>query len=144
MKKIYWALGILAVLLASFGILERFAAERVEVVELHTLDRTGQEVVTRLWVVDDEGLQYLRVGAGGSGWFDRLQASEVFGLTRNGVTRQFTSELREDKQRRINSLMRIKYTWGDVFFATFFGGREGSIPVELHPVPDDGLPVVAE
>ena len=51
-----------------FVVLERLAAERVEVVELHTLDEAGEPVTTRLWIVDDEGYQYLRVGSDGSGW----------------------------------------------------------------------------
>jgi len=30
--------------------------------------------------------------------------------------------------------MQEKYTWGDTFFATLLGSRNGSIPLELHPV----------
>ena len=37
-----------------------------------------------------------------------------------------------DKKEIVNRLMHEKYDWGDSFFATFYGSREGAIPVELH------------
>ena len=52
------------------------------------------------------------------------------------ITREHYLE-RINKREIINQLMKVKYTWGDTFFATVFGGRDGSIPVELHPVPAD-------
>ncbi len=131
MKKIFLIIGI--VLLAGAGILERMAAERVEVVELHTKNEAGEWLVTRLWVVDHEGLQYLRVGAGGSGWFDRLQASQPVGLKRGGDSGCYATQLRRDKEEQINALMQAKYTWGDSFIGGLFGGRKGSISIALHP-----------
>ena len=64
-------LGFLGLTTLVF-LLQLFASERVEVVDLHTLDQTSKEVTTRLWVVDDGGYQYLRVGSDGSDWFTRL------------------------------------------------------------------------
>lgn len=125
-----------ALLLLVVGVvgLERLAAERVEVVELHTSDVEGAPVTTRLWVVDDEGYQYLRVGSDGSGWFSRLQENSTIEVTRNGERRSYTTVLRQEKSARINQLMNDKYTWGDDFIALLVGSREGSIPVELHPL----------
>ena len=134
MKVLYWILGIILGLFLLFGIVQTAASERVEVVELHTVDDAGETQVTRLWVVDDDGYQYLRVGAEGSGWFSRVQANGEIGLTRNDETRRYTTRLREEKSDKINQLMSQKYTWGDDFFAMMFGGREGSIPIELHSV----------
>lgn len=52
MKILYWSLGgLLLVALLVLG-LQIVASERVEVVELHTLDSAGVEATTRLWVVD--------------------------------------------------------------------------------------------
>ena len=64
------------------------AAERIEVIELHTYGESNEIVTTRLWVVDVEGFQYLRIGSDGSGWYDRLQEHLVrqgyFEVTRDG------------------------------------------------------------
>ena len=102
--------------------------------DLHTRDVDGEAVSTRLWIVDDGGYQYLRVGADGSGWFSRLQANGKFQVTRNGTTTSYTAVLREHKADTINQLMQTKYTWGDSVMAALVGGREGAIPVELHPL----------
>ena len=134
MKFIYWTLGsVFGLVILFFGV-ERLASERIEVVELHTTDEVGETVSTRLWVVDDEGYPYLRVGCDGSGWFSRLQANGEISVTRGDETARYTTVLREDKNVRINQLMQDKYTWGDTFIAYEVGGRVGSIPVELHRI----------
>lgn len=133
MKYLYWTAGLLAGLVISVGIAQYVASERVEVVELHTLDESGEMVTTRLWVVDDAGFQYLRVGSDGSGWFTRIQASETFEVTRDGVTARYEAVERPAKADRINDLMQEKYTWGDSLIAVLVGSRGNSIPVELHP-----------
>lgn len=135
MKIASWVAGIIVGLIIILVSVERLAAERVEVVELHTQDETGELVTTRLWIVDDGGFQYLRVGADGSGWFSRIQASETIDLTRNGTTNTYTTELNIEKRDTINDLMQAKYTWGDSFIGTLVGSRENSIPIELHPAP---------
>jgi len=133
MKYLVWAVGIIVGLSLAFLGIQTLASERVEVVELYTIDESGEEVITRLWVVDDEGYQYLRVGADGSRWFPRSQSNGEIQPGRNGNTGRYNTVLRHDKAERINELMQQKYTWGDTFFATFFGGREGSIPIEMRP-----------
>lgn len=134
MKYLVWVIGLLFGLsLALLGI-QTLASERVEVVELYTVDESGEEVITRLWIVDDADYQYLRVGADGSGWFTRSQSNGEIQLGRNGETRRYNTVLRQDKSDRINELMQQKYTWGESFFAIVMGGRDGSIPVELHHV----------
>jgi hypothetical protein len=132
LKILKWFLGSVTGIVVLLLVLQTVASERVEVVQLHTLDEQGEEVTTRLWVVDDDGYQYLRVGATGSGWFTRLQAHNEFDVTRNDRRYTYTAELREEKSDAINTLMQDKYTWGDTFFAIMTGSREGSIPVELH------------
>ena len=108
------------------------ASERVEVVKLHTTDCEGEEIITRLWVVDYGGYQYLRVGADGSGWFDRLQAAEMVDITRNDRRYSYSWTTRQSKSEQINELMREKYGWGDSFIGHLTGGRDGSIPIELR------------
>lgn len=133
MKTVYWLAGILLGLAFILVGIPIIASERVEVVDLHTTDVGGEAVNTRLWIVDDGGYQYLRVGADGSGWFSRLQANGKFQVTRNDTTASYTAVLREDKADTINQLMQTKYGWGDSVMAAMVGGREGAIPVELHP-----------
>lgn len=132
MKYLYWAIGLLLGIAALFGILQYVASERVEVVELHTLDAEGTEVTTRLWVVDDDGFQYLRVGAEGSGWYSRIQDNGEFDVTRNGERSRYRAEVRAEKSDRINELMQEKYTWGDTLIGILVGSRENSQPIELH------------
>ena len=134
MKIIAWSLSILLAAISILIGMERIAAERVELLELLTLDPQGNSVTTRLWIVDDDGYQYLRVGSNGSGWFDRLTSNQNLQLKRNVSIGPYTARLRPDKSTRINALMLEKYTWGDNFIALMLGSRDGSIPVELHPV----------
>ena len=129
-----WALGIPVGFVVLVLVAQTAASERVEVVELHTIDAQGEAVTTRLWIVDDEGYQYLRVGGDLSGWYNRIQANKSLQLTRNGETITYTAKDRPEKSGRINDLMQSKYTWGDDLIAVLVGSREGSIPVELHPV----------
>ncbi|MBL4682914.1 MAG: hypothetical protein JKY88_19655 [Pseudomonadales bacterium] len=136
MKIVKWILGVSASIIVLFAIAKTVASERVEVVQLYTVDEHGETVITRIWVVDHDGCQYLRVGVGGSGWFTRLLVNESIKLTRGDITKTYTTQNRPDKSKLINELMQEKYTWGDTFFATLFGGREGSIPIELHEVTD--------
>lgn len=133
-RMLAYLLGILLVLAGGIIGLERVASERVEVVELHTLDAAGAPVTTRLWIVDDEGYPYLRVGSDGSGWFTRLQENGEIELTRNGQRQRYSTVQRPDKSAHINALMKRKYTWGDAFIAMLVGSRDGSIPIELHRV----------
>lgn len=133
MKYLYWAGGVLITLLVGVFLLQMIASERVEVVELHTLDADGETAITRLWVVDDEGYPYLRAGSGdSSGWLARILDNDSFELTRQGVTQRYEAVLRADKNARINELMKQKYTWGDAIIGVLVGSREKAIPVELH------------
>ena len=136
MKKIaIWTISSILALMLAFILAQTVASERVEVVELYTLDDGGEEQTTRLWVVDHGGFQYLRVGAEGSGWYSRIQANPTIRVKRADEVLPYHAVANPDKSEIINRLMKAKYTWGDAFFATLFGGREGSVPVELQPVP---------
>ena len=134
MKYVLWAIGVPASLALVFLAVQTLASERVEGIDLYTTDELGEMQATRLWVMDDEGYQYLRVGADGSGWFDRVLQNGEIKVGRNGTTASYTVVQRADKSERINDMMQEKYTWGDTFFATMLGSRDGSIPLELHPV----------
>lgn len=134
MKKIVLGVvGLLVLLAIVFGALPYAASERVEVVELHTTDAEGNSVTTRLWVVDHEGTAYLRVGADGSGWFDRVTANGTVGITRNDVRATYRTQTRPALSDTVNRLMQTKYTWSDTLIGVLVGSREGSIPIALLP-----------
>ena len=132
LSSIYKFPILLVGLVLVLYLIQLIASERVEVVELHTLNNEGEEIITRLWIVDDDGYQYLRVGADGSGWFDRLQAAEMVDITRNDRRYSYSWTTRQSKSAQINGLMREKYGWGDSFIGHLTGGRGGSIPIELR------------
>ena len=55
-----FSVGGLSLLVVALLITVQIASERVEVVDLLTVDENGDTVSTRLWLVDDDGFQYLR------------------------------------------------------------------------------------
>ena len=133
MKILFWSAGILiGLFLLGLGIVQ-VASERVEVVEMQTLDDQGEPMITRLWIVDDEGQQYLRSGNGTSLWFERIQENANFEVTRNDKTQVYTAVFRPDMRDHINALMHQKYTWGDSLISMITGSAKEAIPVELHP-----------
>ena len=136
MKILLWILAALVALVALVFGLQLLASERVEVIELHATNQQGQTEVTRLWIVDDDGYQYLR-GDEGSRWYQRIKKGEPFKVTRNGTTAAYTFKLRQDKVDTINDLFHEKYTWGDEFIELLIGGREGALAIELLPAPTD-------
>ena len=105
MKYILWFAGIFLALILTFVGLQIAASERVEVVELHTIDDAGEEVVTRLWVVDHDGHAYLR-GETDSGWFKRLRSSDRITMTRREQTGDYTHTIKNENIDTINELMR--------------------------------------
>ena len=133
-KVLKWIFLGLLIVGAAFAGLERLAAERIEVVELIAANEAGEKRITRLWVVDDEGMAYLRVGADGSGWYDRILMNDSVEVVREGVRAEYRVQARPEKSVRINELMQQKYTWGDTLIGQMLGGREGSIPLELQPL----------
>lgn len=134
MKTLQWVFGSLISLVAFVFVLQIIASERIEVVQLHTFDQQANEVITRLWVVDNGGYQYLRVGADGSEWLNRIEKNEEFEVTRNGRRYKYTAVLRKNMSEKINDMMRDKYGWGDLLIGMLVGSREGSIPIELNLV----------
>jgi hypothetical protein len=132
-KRVAWVLGGILVVVGLFLASQQVASERIEVVELQTMDLDGHPALTRLWVVDHEDRAYLRVGRGESQWYQRMLAVESVRLTRRGSTANYTYRARPDMTPVVNQLMREKYTWGDAYLSLLFGGRDDAIAIELIP-----------
>jgi len=92
-------LGLLIIVLATQMLTSELGSE---IVELHTLDDTGQSHTTRLWIVDHEGIPYLRAGMASSGWLLRALSNNAVEMTRNGVTGSYNFEPREQMRDTIN------------------------------------------
>lgn len=135
MKYAIWMVIAILGLLAILGTLQFAASERIEVVEIQTIDADGLPQTTRLWIVDDEGTPYLR-GESDSGWYRRLTASNTIKVTRAGQTEQFLTSI-DNNIGVINSLMQDKYTRGDDFFATMLGSRDASNAIRLTAINGD-------
>ena len=115
-----------------FG-LQIVASERIEVVELHTLDDKNKTLITRLWVVDYKGHAYLRSGGDTSGWFQRLSRSNTIVLSRNDSEKTYTTAIKPEFAATLNQLMQEKYTWGDTIIGFLFG-REETIAIQLTEI----------
>lgn len=133
LKWLGWTLAVLVAVVVVLVGLERYAAESGEVVVLHARDGAGEVVTTRLWVVDHEGYQYLRVGADGSGWYSRITANPDIELARGGDPEPYRAVPEPAASEAINGLMQAKYGWRDSFIGAIVGGRDGSIPIRLNP-----------
>lgn len=126
------ALGFLLLLgLAQFG-----ASESGEVLVLETLDAAGQSHETRIWVVDDAGVAWVR-GGEDSGWVQRLLQNPEVRAERMGRQASLRAvPFREPAVRdRVNALMREKYGFADRFIALSLGDpdRVGALPIRLDP-----------
>ncbi len=133
MKILVRVLAVLVALGASYGALNYFASERVEVVTLHTVDAKGAPRDVRLWVMDLDGATYLRTRTG-SGWYSEVQAQPGFEVTRGAVRQRFTGVAHPELRDAINKAMREKYGWGDAFISFTLGGRDDAIALQLVPV----------
>jgi hypothetical protein len=133
MRIILYIAGSIFALFVLLFIAQIAASERVEVVELHTQDEGGEVKTTRLWIVDHDGLEYLRAGVD-SGWYQRATANETVSLTRGESTDIFKAVPRPGLRVEINDAMQEKYTWGDTLISVLVGDREDAVPVELVPV----------
>jgi hypothetical protein len=132
MKILLYVLGALVALVAIVFVSQIIASESAEVVVLTSQGPEGAEE-TRLWVVDLDGIQYLRASPD-SGWYERLLADPEVKLERDGETASYRAETRLERVAEINSLMQQKYAWRDSYIELLLGGRDDAIPVALLPI----------
>lgn len=134
MRKALLALAVLVgvVALAVGGIMA--LSEAGEVVVLQTSDSQGNVHETRLWVVDDAGVEWLRAGSPRAAWYKQLLAKADVSVTRGDQTRMYRAlPLDEvDARRRVNQLMAEKYGLPDRLIG-WMADRSVSVPVRLQP-----------
>ena len=127
---LYLIAALLAVAVLIFTS-QLVASETGEVVVLTSEGPDGPQE-TRLWVVDLNGVQYLRASPE-SGWYQRLVAEPEAMLERAGEQRAYRAEARLELEAEVNGLMHEKYGWRDAYINLLLGGRDDAVPVALIP-----------
>ena len=131
MKIIFYLVGALLAFVMLVFVSQMVASETGEVVVLTSQSPEGDQE-TRLWVVDLDGVQYLRASPD-SGWYQRLVAEPEALLEREGSTLAYRTEARLANRDAINDLMQAKYGWRDTYIDMLIGGRDDAVPVALIP-----------
>jgi hypothetical protein len=127
------------VLLAG-GLATYVAGEQTEVVVVRTLDRDGAAHDTKVWVVDYEGVPWVRVANPHRAWFQRLSQNPHAQLIRGGVERAVVARADESPEVReaIDRRFREKYGRTDWWYGVLL--RRNPVPIRLDPVPEPPRP----
>ena len=130
MKIIIRIIVSFLLLLIGLWLVQMIAAESGEVVVLHTMEKSGGEFTTRLWVVDHEGDVWLRAGSKNSSWLKRMEILPEIIIERKSDQRSMVATIEPEYKDKINLLMQEKYAWRDSYIS-LFANREESVPVRL-------------
>jgi hypothetical protein len=124
-----------ALALVAIGGATYLAGEQTEVAVLRTQDRDGAPHDTKLWVVDYEGVPWVRVANPRRLWFKRLSENAHASLIRGGVERAVVARPNDapDVREAIDARFREKYGRTDWWYGVLL--RRHPIPVRLDPVP---------
>ena len=131
MKIVLCLVGALLAMVVLVFVSQMVASETGEVVVL-TSDGADGPAETRLWVVDLDGVQYLRASPD-SGWYQRLVVEPDALLERGGESAAYRAETRLHLANEVNGLMHEKYGWRDTYIEALIGGRDDAVPVALIP-----------
>jgi hypothetical protein len=109
------------------------AGEQTEVAVLRTYDSEGLSYDTRLWVVDYDGVPWVRVAKSERNWFQRLLADPRAEIVRAGIAREVIAHPEDsaETRARIDSAFRAKYGVVDWWYGLLL--RRDAIPVRLDP-----------
>ena len=102
-----------------------------EVVNLTTQDEAGQPQTTPLWVVERDGVQWLR-GGPDSGWVGRLQVNPEVELERGGSSQPYRAVPHQDPENVvwINRAMAEKYGVSDSM-VSLWADKQASLAIRL-------------
>jgi hypothetical protein len=119
--------------LVGLGFATYLAGERTEIVVLRTQDAGGTIFATKMWVVDHDGVPWVRVANPERWWFRRLLAHPRVELVRGG---QVTGRLAHPDpapatRQTLDRAFAAKYGVVDWWYGALL--RRGAIPVRLDP-----------
>lgn len=129
-RRIVGAAVLLVVLLVGLQIV---ASESGEVIVLRTFSGT-EEHTTRVWIVDDQGVSWLRSGQPEAGWYQRILENPDVEVERGDdlyAYRAFPVD-GGPTVTHVNALMSRKYGWADGLIGAMFD-RSDSIAIRLDP-----------
>jgi hypothetical protein len=118
---------------AAFGAVTVASEYGGEVVVLTTTDAEGVDHRTSLWIVEDEGRQWLRAGNSESGWYQRLRGNPEVRLERAGQLGTYRAFPDPTRTQRINFLMARDYGVADRLIGLLRDDAR-SMAVRLEPV----------
>jgi hypothetical protein len=121
-------IGVVVLLIASLWF------DEGEVVTLITMDAGGNHYETSLWVVDLEGLAFVRAQSSSPPWLDRIREISEVKLDRSGRhTDHHAIPIDDEKVREaVNQLMAEKYGCFEKV-SQWFRDYSRSIPIQLQP-----------
>ena len=128
-------LGVVLLLtLAAAG--TYWAGEQTEVAVLRTSDALGRGHETKMWVVDHQGVPWVRVANPERGWYRRLLERPQVELVRAGKTQPCLAEPHDEPEiaAELDAVFREKYGLVDWWYGLLL--RRASVPVKLEPVYD--------
>jgi hypothetical protein len=113
-----------------------WAGEQTEVVVLRTDDSLGRSQETKMWVVDYQGVPWVRVANPERGWYRRLLADPKVELVRAGETQPCLARPYDVPEiaAELDAVFREKYGLVDWWYGLLL--RRHPIPVRLEPVYD--------
>ncbi len=129
--------ALLALLiLLVVGIATYLAGEQVEVVVLQTMDSEGVAYDTKMWIVDYDGVPWVRVANPNREWFKRLSRQPRAGLIRHGSLMPVVARAQAGPEVRaiLDRRFREKYGAVDWWYGVLL--RRGAIPLRLDPAPE--------
>lgn len=133
MRSLLWLLAMGAVCVAAFYGIVILASESGEVVTLRT--GSGSEArSTRLWIVDQDGAEWVRTGHPGKGWFVQVRADPRVELERSGQASPRVAVPVEEAavSERVNRAFSEKYAAAD-WIVALSGDASRRIVVRLDP-----------
>ena len=128
--------ALILVVLAALAGLTYWAGEQTEVVVLRTLDGDGTAYETKVWVVDHDGMPWVRVANPERFWYQRLSRNPQIVLIRRGVERPVIARPNDSAEARaiLDAAFREKYGIVDCWYGVLL--RRHAISVQLDPAPE--------
>jgi len=122
-------------LVVAAVVLGSLAVPMGEFVELGTVGDDGNAYRSEVWLVELDGLPYLRSGWPDSHWLDRLRHHPRVEIERDGHTTFYRAVVVDDATVRdaVNRAMAAKYGVADRLIRRAVD-MDASVPVRLEPV----------
>jgi hypothetical protein len=145
MRTLAWLAGALAaVILLLWGSMLLLAEYGGEIVDLRTVDASGETSETRLWVVDDSGSTWLWAAAPGRRWLQRLRTHPEVQIVRGGeVARYRAVPVETDEARqRIGCLTVWRYGAAAhalqlIHHVVLRHAQSEAVPIRLEPARNE-------